>query len=150
VPRNLQRYSTGTVRSCNFCGQTFIVEANPSRSGEFCSRPCALQFSRQSIRSTEQRKADLRAALDALQAKSAEDARRKIEHDAEQLRKSNTALREFQALQSATEAATQRNFVAEETQKHVEFAAELREAAEQSRRDQAALDDLRKVPLSLR
>ena len=103
MPRNIQVVETGTEHPCRQCGTVFTVAQNPFRSGWFCSRSCALRFSRQSIRSTEQRRLDrrLKSEQSAIEA-----ARIKAEHDAEQLQKSNAALREFQLLQDATEAAT--------------------------------------------
>ena len=58
MPRNLQVVETGTSHPCRQCGKVFTVERNPNQSGWFCSRSCALQFSRAKIRTVEQRQDD--------------------------------------------------------------------------------------------
>ena len=58
MSRNRQLFPTGTVRPCTFCAAVFTVEANPNRTGEFCSITCGRKFSRSKVRTPAQRKAD--------------------------------------------------------------------------------------------
>lgn len=93
MSKNLQTVATGTVHPCKCCGTVFTVERNPNRSGEFCSRSCALQFSRTRIRSFEQRQADdakMMAGIRERQERDrAESAKRHAEDLAQQKAKSD-------------------------------------------------------------
>ena len=93
MPRNLQVVATGTTHPCKCCGTTFVVVRNPNQSGWFCSRSCALKFSRTKIRSFEQRQADdakMMAAIRERQKRNRVEAAKQHEADlAEQQRKSD-------------------------------------------------------------
>ena len=93
MPHNLQRIPEGTTHPCKCCGTVFTVERNPNRSGEFCSRPCALKSSRSKIRSHEQRIADdakMIAGIRERQERDRVESAKQHEADlAEQRRKSD-------------------------------------------------------------
>jgi len=93
MPHNLQVVATGTIHPCKCCGTTFVVVRNPNQSGWFCSRSCALKFSRTKIRSFEQRQADdakMMAGIRERQERDRVDTAQRHEAElAEQRRKSD-------------------------------------------------------------
>lgn len=93
MPHNLQRIPEGTTHHCRQCGQVFTVAKNPNQSGLFCSRRCALKFSRSKIRTFDQRQADdarMMAEIRERQERNRVEAAQRHEADlAEQRRKSD-------------------------------------------------------------
>ena len=127
MPRNLQVVATGTTHPCRQCGQVFVVERNPNRSGEFCSRSCALEFSRSKIRPFAQRVTDEARKHDEMIVRIRAHEAGSAKRHAEDLARQNQMIEENRI---ANEADEKSRVERERRTAELEYDKERRELAE--------------------
>lgn len=128
MPRNLQRIPEGTTHPCKCCGTVFTVERNPNRSGEFCSRSCALAFSRTRIRSFEQRRADHAQMVAEIRERQERDRAESAKRHADELARQQANSDAEMAAWEKRKAEIARELVAEEQrQAESDHAAAMRD-----------------------
>lgn len=127
MPRNLQVVATGTTHPCRQCGQVFTVAKNPNQSGLFCSRACALKFSRSKIRTFEQRQADHAQMIAGIRERQERDRAESAKRHAEDLARQHQMIEENRI---ANEAAEKSMAERERRTAELEYDKERRELAE--------------------